>query len=242
MKSIFKRMLYLLSSIIYYNRDSKVIYLHDIHFDIEYATMDVSMPLERFERLVRVVREERFEFVSQITKSKNQIQLCFDDGYRGIWDCREFFYKNSICPTVFIAYNLLDKPNYLKRKELIELQKHGFVFQAHTMNHVALTELDNDELEVELKEAKVNLSELLQHEVTEVCLPIGYYNEKVIMEAQKYYCNIYSSIPGSYFSRTIGNMICRNLCQGLDEKMITYTLLGGQQIFAKRMLKRHYKI
>ncbi len=239
MKSFIKNLIFRLSSFIYYNVDSKILYLHDVHSQYIYAISDCSMHINDFQNVVNLIQKEKFEIVSKISSPKRQIQICFDDGYRGLWDVKDFFYQNQICPTIFLAYNLIGKPNYLNIEEIRELLTHGFIFQSHTMNHVSLTSLTRSELEKELKDSKEKLSKLLDYQVTEICFPIGYFNDRVISMATKYYETVYSSIPGNYYDKIKGSMIRRNICQNMPLSMIRSSLYGGQMLIGKKLIKQH---
>lgn len=241
MKRYLKTILYFLSYLIYYNRCSKILYLHDVHDGRIYAESDCSMSIEIFEDVISIIRKNGFTIVDKITERYNQIQICFDDGYRGIWDTREYFYNESIAPTIFVAYNLIGSDNYLTKSEIIELSNHGFNIQSHTMDHIALTGLQKENLEYQLKQSRDNLSVMTNCVVTEICLPIGWFDLTAIVNARRFYKVIYSSIPGNYFDMRYHGMICRNIIQNLTPRQIKYTLYGGQQLMCKRIFKQHSK-
>ena len=55
----------------------------------------MGTPLYVFEQHIETIKQLGFEIVQQITDDKKQIMLCFDDGFHGIWDNKEFVIDNN---------------------------------------------------------------------------------------------------------------------------------------------------
>lgn len=240
LKGFIKYCLSLLSVCFHYNRKSKVLYLHDVHKEKCYAVEDCSMPLASFLKLVDTIQGFGFSIVKEITEKKNQVRLCFDDGYRGIWDCRDEFIKREIFPTIFIATTLIGKEHYLTAEEIIQLHDMGFSIQSHAVSHKPLTEFDEDHLNYELIEAKKELEQITQISVEEICFPLGYYNEIVLKQALLVYKRVFLSIPGSYWDEFENGIILRILCQKISLPSLRLSLIGGQEIFRSHIRKQHY--
>ena len=239
-RRILKNSLSLLSVAIHYNRRSKVLYLHDVHDDKQYAVEDKSMPIKTFLDVMQSVKESGFSIVPVIEKKENQVMICFDDGYRGIWDCREYLADNGIFPTIFVATSLIGKDNYLTREEIEILADMGFSIQSHTVSHLPLTSLDKSKLKSEMLESKQTLEQIVHKDVRQVCLPWGYYNEEVLEVAANYYDLVFLSTPGTYWDEKDTGLIHRVLCQESSPATIKLDLLGGQEIFYRRNKKQHY--
>lgn len=222
----------------FYSRDSKVLYLHDVHNARLYPTESPSMYIGKFKKVVDIVCKNGFEIVDVITKKKGQIQICFDDGFRGIWDNREFFYENNIKPTVFLVVAFIGTEGYLTKDEIAELAKHGFLFESHTVNHISITDekYSDDQIRKELLDSKKYLESMLGREVKSICIPRGFYNAHRVEIAKEYYENIYSCIPGSFYDRSTLGMIPRNIIQDASLCEMKSILFGGQKI-----LKNRYK-
>ncbi len=164
----------------------------------------------------------------------------FDDGFRGIWDCRDFFIENKIYPTVFITVDLIGKEGYLKKEEILELQSYGFIFECHSWTHTNLATKNDAELIKELHDSKELLSRLLDKNVTEICLPIGYYTESLVEKASNYgYTQIYSSIPDNYHDCLSNGLIRRNLCQFSSANDVKHILRGGYELTKERYERMH---
>ena len=87
------------------SKKSKVIFYHDIHSDKQYTAM--STPIELFKRHINIIRQRGYEIVSEITKSHGQIEICFDDGFSGLYDNLELIKKLNIPIHLFVISSFL---------------------------------------------------------------------------------------------------------------------------------------
>lgn len=243
--SIFiKKMLLQLSSVICRNNDSKILFYHDVYADKWYKALDcdenMGTHINVFKQHINIIQKEGYRIVSHIKNRKNEVCIMFDDGFRGVWDCKEYFFENNIYPTIFIAVDLIGKPGYLTIEEIIFLQERGFIFECHSWTHTNLARKNDVELKLELSSSKDKLSKILNKEVTEICLPIGYYTENLVNKAKKYnYKKVYSSIPGNYYDVLSNGLIRRNLCQHSSVNDVKYILRGGFELFKKKYEIKH---
>ena len=47
----------------------------------------MSTSLKDFQQHIDLIHENKFEIVKKITNSHNQVQIQFDDGFKGLYDC-----------------------------------------------------------------------------------------------------------------------------------------------------------
>lgn len=246
-QGIIKKILLFSGSIIYRNKNSKILFYHDVYNTTCYKSVDTNVLLgthiEIFKEHIRIIKEEGYDIVTHITKPKKEVAIMFDDGFRGIWDNRNFFYENDIKPTVFIAKDLIGEPGFLSVKEILELQGHGFNFESHSWTHTDLTQYSDKNLERELLQSKKWLSEMLGKEVSEICLPIGYFSNHLIEQTIKYgYKEVYSSVPGNFKDLVLNTLRRRNLCQFATPFEVKCILRGGGNMLASRYYKLHKKV
>jgi peptidoglycan/xylan/chitin deacetylase (PgdA/CDA1 family) len=193
---------------------------------------------------LEVLNECGYTIVPEITQKECEVAIMFDDGFRGLWDCRDFFSERGIKPTVFIAKSLVGKEGYLTESEIVELDRMGWRMQSHTVSHVSLNDFTEDELDYEFIESKRYLESILGHPVTEVCAPLGRISNLVCERGYKAgYTLFYSCMPGNYDEPVIGYkyVLKRNLCQFLSPLQFKLAISGGYKIFQKRYLIRNYK-
>lgn len=245
-KKIVRIFLLILGRAFYFNKKSKIVYYHDVCDKVFYESPDTDIlqgtPIRTFKEHVKVIKKKGYSIVPIITKAEQEVSIMFDDGYRGIWDNRQYFYDNNIKPTVFLAADLIGKPSFLNVEEILELQKHGFVFQCHSWSHIDLSGLTPEELKKELCDSKAYLSKILGKDVTEICLPIGFYSDTLLSELRKYnYKKIYSSVPGNNSQKVAGVMETRNFCQTATPLEFNLILSGGSEILRKHYESLHYQ-
>lgn len=219
-------------------RGSKIVYYHDVYDHTKYT--DMGTPLELFRQHVEAIKRCGFSITDNITNDTGQVQICFDDGFRGVYDTRRFFADNHIRPTVFLAVEFIGREGYLTQGEIAELQEAGFIFQSHTWSHADLTSLDDEGLERELLRSKKKLSELTGKRVDGICFPRGLFSDKVIERSLEYgYEKLYSSLYGDYVMGR--HPIARNLVQHASAAEVKYILLGDLTRLRNRLVRAHYK-
>lgn len=177
--------------------------------------------------------------------------VCFDDGFRGIWNVREDFSRVERVETiVFLAVGLVGKPGYLTWDEIRELQdKYGFNFQCHTWSHQTLAGPYNQEVPEppdgrtdewyrhELLDSKAELERRLGKPVTSLCLPVGHFSDDVIRRCREAgYKKVYASYPGNVTDEYIQP---RCLVQDLSPNAFKSVLNGGMAPLAGRYRLRH---
>lgn len=219
------------------SNDSKIIFYHDI--STKYTDMGTPVPL--FEEQIMLLKDGGYDIVRKIKQEKKQIQINFDDGFRGIYDHQEFFLKNNIFPTVFLAISLIGQEGYLTKDEILELQGKGFIFESHGWSHSNLTEFSDKDLKFELEESKKYLENLLMKEVKEICFPIGYFSKRVLKACDNAGYNVmYSSLPGNFFNKRKDGLLYRNLVQFSESSEFKAILKGGMDLFFIVYKKRHF--
>lgn len=236
MKEQIKSFLRIAGYILHRNRDSKVIYYHDLGTEHTEMGTDFSLFVKHIER----VRSLGFSLVDRITKKKNEVMVCFDDGWSGIYTHRDFFKKQGFFPTVFIAVDLIGTDGFLTSSQILDMQNEGFHFQCHSWTHTGLPDHIGEDLKHEVEDSKKYLEDLLGRKIDEICFPQGRFNQNVIVACkQAGYNQMFSSLNGSFFRLKGKNIICRNLLQDVTEKDVKYILLGDSVIQRIRLKRLH---
>ena len=87
MRKIIKKTLLCFSSILHHNKKSKIVYYHDVYGDKKYTDMGTS--LSTFAQHIKVIHDEGFIIKAKIQNPDKEVMICFDDGFRGIYDTRQ---------------------------------------------------------------------------------------------------------------------------------------------------------
>ncbi|MDZ7292581.1 MAG: polysaccharide deacetylase family protein [candidate division KSB1 bacterium] len=115
--------------------------------------------------------------------------ITFDDGYFCNYS-RAFpiLRQQGFVATVFLACNLLrreaarppeSRQSFMAWPEILEMQKAGWEFHSHGLDHRLMTELSAQELEREIGESKKYLAAELGRPVEFFCYPYAKFNRQV---------------------------------------------------------------
>lgn len=191
-------------------------------------------------------------FLNHLRRLRAGDVVCFDDGFRGIWDVRDVIGRvgrvNKII--VFLAVGLVGRKGYLTWDEIRVLQnEYGVEFQCHTWSHQTLAGPWNNEEPIpsegrtdewyrhELVDSKAELEWQLGKKVTALCFPVGYFSDEVIQRCMAAgYEKVYVSYPGNVTSEYVQP---RCLVQDLSVYGLKCVLNGGMNLFRRHYLKMH---
>lgn len=236
MKEFIKSFVRAVGYIFHRNRDSKVIYYHDL--GTKYTDMGTDFKL--FVNHIERVRSLGYNLVDRITKKNNEVMVCFDDGWLGIYSYRDYFKKEGFFPTIFIAVDLIGTDGFLTSSQILEMQNEGFHFESHTWTHTGLPDHSGSDLMHEIEDSKYYLENLLGRKINDICFPQGRYNQNIVKICEQVgYKHMFSSINGGFFKLQPEKLICRNLMQDVPEKDVKYILLGDSVIQRMRLKRLH---
>ncbi len=131
-----------------------------------------------------------FEDFANLAQIEKPVMLTFDDGYSDNYsELFPILKKYNAKATIFLIYNMLDQlPYYLTREQVQEMDQSGLVsFQCHTMSHPNLDTLNEEQLQYELVQSKLELTRLLKKEMFVVAYPSGKCNEQSIARTKEQY-------------------------------------------------------
>ena len=137
--------------------------------------------------------EQNINDINKIRKDYSELNPSFcivDD------DCTEKVYsilkplldkKGVKKATIAIPTKLLDTDGFMSKNQVKELINNGWEGASHSVNHVQLQNLDDNDLDWQLKESKRFINEELDGNCKHIFYPFGKYNSKVISYTKKYY-------------------------------------------------------
>lgn len=118
------------------------------------------------------------------------IMLTFDDGYENNYTTMlPMLEARGMRAVVYVIANELGRERYLTFDQLRDMQTRGIEIGSHTANHRPLDELDQDELNVELRDAKTYLEWSGINTIYSLSYPNGIFNDEIIslLERENYY-------------------------------------------------------
>lgn len=123
---------------------------------------------------------------------KNYVVLTFDDGCEKFYDITfpvldKFKFPSTIYPIAsFLGKHPIINGNeysglkILSKSMLLELSQLGVEIGAHTMNHVKLTQVDNETAFNEVKKSKDTIEQVIGNKINSFSFPHGDFNKDVI--------------------------------------------------------------
>ena len=164
----------------------------------------------QFEQQIRYLKENGYQsvkadefFQSQVRfrkksfKVSRKVLITFDDGYESAYNFAfPVLQKYGFSACIFLISGYIGKYNewdvnwgkkfkHLSWNQIKEMEKYGFSFGSHTVNHPDLTKLGKRNVEYELKGSLQELEDNLGKKVDFVSFPFGKYNPLVEELAQK---------------------------------------------------------
>lgn len=133
---------------------------------------------------------EDLSMIDRFDKEKKYVILTFDDGYEDNYTLlfpmlKKFNFKAVIFMVTGKKENTWDYLDegrtfpLLERAQILEMNKYGIEFGAHTMNHVDLTKVEVSEAKREIEGSREALEQLLGKKVSAFAYPYGSVNETV---------------------------------------------------------------
>ncbi|BBG65151.1 polysaccharide deacetylase [Hydrogenimonas sp.] len=229
-----------IGNFLYENRSSKVIYYHDLHDKDSFTPM--STPVDLFKKHLDIIAMNDYDIVKSIDKNDLQLEITFDDGFRGLYENFSIFIDRNIPVKLFTVTSFIGKNGYLTDYELKNMYDTGLLsIGSHTHTHSDLEILTKDQIYDELKRSKEILGDMLNCEVDTLCYPRGRFNDTAVECAKDLgYSKQYTCLPGNYFEHFREGLINRSLVQAASDKEFQKILNGADKVFYKRYLKQHY--
>lgn len=112
------------------------------------------------------------------------VVLTFDDGFQDNFEVAIRLAKKKIPLTIFVTWDFINQPNYLRADQLQILSSMSNVeIGCHGKSHVPLTTLSQLEWREEIKLSKDKLESLLNTDITSMSFPHGKYTDEMVAYA-----------------------------------------------------------
>jgi peptidoglycan/xylan/chitin deacetylase (PgdA/CDA1 family) len=183
-----------------------------------------SVSIEDFRRQMEYIAEINESQGHKVTRSP--VVVTFDDGLLDNYtNAYPILKKFGLKAHFFVLAGKIGAEGYMSWEQIKDLSSAGMVIGSHGMTHRILTELNDEDLDYELRESKMILEERLEAGVDCLSIPRGFYNQKIITMAKEAgYKAVYTSNT-KYSNKFIISRISVKRNWGLSR--FTYTLNHG---------------
>ena len=139
---------------------------------------------------------EELSLADEIQKS---VIITIDDGFKEVYEkAYPVLKKYNAKATLFVIADKIGNSGFCTGNELREMSDSGcFRIYSHTCSHENLRNLTTDEMDTQFARANDIIYNYTHREVTSLAYPGGYYDDKVVAEAKKYYKSAFSVINSS---------------------------------------------
>ena len=177
-----------------------------LYHSISNDNSPMSLNINFFENQMNYLKNNGFQTVdfNEINpnlKSKKQIIITFDDGYKDILNnALPILKKYNFKATSFFVTNLIGQNNswdvkkksYIKKEimnpsDILQWISSGMHIGSHSHNHVDLTKISEEKLLYELEFSKKFLEDKFDNKNNIFCYPYGKVNENVHYHTKKFY-------------------------------------------------------
>jgi len=119
-------------------------------------------------------------------KGSKRVMLTFDDGHQSHYDyVAPYLKKKGLSAVFFISAAMVGAPGLMGWEQIRKLLEMGFEIGSHGLYHIALTNLTECELKLELERSKNILQRHLKCKIHSFSIPRGYYQARIQKIAKK---------------------------------------------------------
>ncbi len=155
---------------------------------VDWSFNSLSVPPEDFDRQMRYLKDAGYETITpqelqdalsgKTELPQHPVLITFDDGYLDNYtNAYPILKKYNMKATIFVVAGYPGVyPGYLTWDQMREMEQNGMHIESHTMNHIPLEELTDDQIRQELQSSKQKLESELGHSIKYIAYPTGTYN------------------------------------------------------------------
>lgn len=194
--------LFLKSSTLFYKGGWQILMLHHIGED---PKVEFNISLPEYERLIKHLKG-KVEPICEITNntsSASKYVITIDDVPESFYENAYPLLKVNEMPfTIFVCYELINKPGYITTEQLKELANDELcTIGSHGMHHVFMGGLSEEDFDYELQESKKQLESIIGETIDLFAFPYGSFvatGFKFPARVLKYYKLGFSTLGFSY--------------------------------------------
>ncbi|TME42264.1 MAG: polysaccharide deacetylase family protein [Chloroflexi bacterium] len=130
--------------------------------------------------------QARAYFAGSTALPTRPIVITLDDGYQDLYTAAFPILKaHGFTAVAYIVSGFVDRPGYVSRRQLLEMDRTGIEIASHTVNHPDLARSGLGSMTFEVVQSKRWLEETVGHPVLDFAYPSGKYNAQAIQAVSR---------------------------------------------------------
>ncbi len=146
------------------------------------------LPLPSFQEQLQILARKSKSLVCGDLKNAEArgVLLTFDDGHVSHFEyARPALKAAGFSGVFFVSAGLVGEKDFMNAGQLREMIREGFEIGSHGYHHVPLPGLSLEQLNVEMRDSKKRLEDLLGSEVRSFSIPRGFYHSRIRSAAEE---------------------------------------------------------
>ncbi|HUK32955.1 MAG TPA: polysaccharide deacetylase family protein [Vicinamibacterales bacterium] len=158
-------------------------------------------PMDDIDReyvLSRARFEAHIDYLAHVRADAVPVAISFDDGDASCYTiAAPLLERHGLRGLFFVVTGWIGRPGFMTADELCDLVRRGHAVHSHSRTHPKLSSLTPAEMDDELSGSKADLEALVGRPVTQVSIPGGAYDDRVIEAARRAgYEAVFTSVEG----------------------------------------------
>jgi peptidoglycan/xylan/chitin deacetylase (PgdA/CDA1 family) len=168
----------------------RTLLFHNLSDKIRYSLSLSTISPQKFALICDALAQSSHRFATIGDRvTDEEIAITFDDGLRSNLTAADILEKRGLPATFFTCTAQLSNEmitdvyggaEYLSARDIIALSRRGFEIGSHTVHHLDLRLLSDEDLYKELSHSKRELEKLTNCEVISLSIPYGLWDERVV--------------------------------------------------------------
>jgi len=160
-------------------------------------TQELNKIIEMFYKENRQNELSRLSFLKNHPLAFNNVERTALETYKILLPIKEK--ESALMELKTLLGKQVDFTKMMTWKEIKEVQNAGISIASHTVNHLNLTTLANEELKCELKQSKAKIEDELNTKISAIAYPNGEFNKNVLDLSKKAGYNFAFSVENKSF-------------------------------------------
>lgn len=192
----------------FFNKKGTAVYMfHEVNSSENKIYSPYIITIKEFEEFLSSIPVDNIISISELNKNflekkfYKKVTITFDDVSESVYlNALKILRKYQIPFTLFVSLSLIDKKGYITTEQLLELSEDPYcTIGSHGIDHVYYRKLSKEECDMQFRDSKKKLEEIIKKEVNYFAFPYGSFFacsfENLLIAKNSSYKLMFSTIP-----------------------------------------------